>query len=83
MPLELDMRPLSANPEVAIFERLARRLAELERRVAELDRQRFAVPVNAGAPLSGDGATGSLAGDSTNNRLWVKIGGTWKYTALT
>lgn len=36
---------------------------------------------NAGAPTGG--ADGDIVIDTTNSRLYVKIGGTWKYAALT
>jgi hypothetical protein len=77
MPLELELRPMSAE------ERLQKRIGELERQVRDLQRQIFAVPINAGAPAAGDGKSGSLAGDTTNTRLWVKLGSTWRYVTLT
>jgi len=77
MALELDLSTM--DPDM----RREKKIAELERRVKDLERQRFAVPVQAGAPAAGDGGSGSLAGDSTSTRLWVKIGSTWRFVALT
>lgn len=45
------------------------------------------IRVKAGVPADGDYATtprdGTLVVDSANNRLYVRVGGAWKYTALT
>lgn len=40
----------------------------------------------AGAPVDGDFTTaqdGMVVVDTTNNRIYVRIGGVWKYAALT
>lgn len=77
MSLELDLT--TTDP----IQRIMRRQAELEKRIVNLERERFGVPVNAGAPVSTDGSSGSLAGDTTNTRLWVKLGSTWRYVVVT
>lgn len=60
-----------------------RALALLESRVEMLERQLGKVSVQAGAPGAGPAPDGMLAGDSTNNRIWLRVNGVWKYTALT
>ena len=77
MALELDK--FARSPE----QRLLARVAELERRIRDLERASTVMPVIAGAPSSTDGKSGSMSGDSTNIRLWLKIGSTWRYTPLT
>jgi hypothetical protein len=71
-----------ARPAPTTFEgRLLRRITELEARVAAVERgPRFevgtAAPVNAvpdGQPYI----------DSAAPRLWLRAGGTWRYTVLT
>lgn len=54
----------------------------LEARVAVLERQIGRIPVAAGVPSASSGE-GQLAGDTTNTRLWLRIGGVWRYVALT
>lgn len=63
-------------------QRMQQRIAALEGRVRDLERASATMPVNAGAPSSGEGRDGSLAVDQSNTRLWVKISGTWRYVTL-
>jgi hypothetical protein len=42
----------------------------------------FRIPQMAGVP-TGAAVNGSLTIDSTNNRFYVRVGGAWKYAALT
>lgn len=61
--------------------RLWAEIVALRKRVEALERDSFSAPVVAGVPTGGD--NGSLAGDSTNTRLWMKVGGVWRYVTLT
>lgn len=42
---------------------------------------KLTIRLNAGAPTGGD--SGDVVLDTTNSRLYVKVGSTWKYAALT
>lgn len=42
---------------------------------------KLTIRLNAGAPTGGD--SGDVVLDTTNSRLYVKVGATWKYAALT
>jgi hypothetical protein len=52
-----------------------------------LDEWGSVIKTKAGAPTDADFVTtppnGTLAVDTTNNRLYVRVGGTWKYSSLT
>ena len=46
----------------------------------------LAIKTKAGAPVDADFTNpidGMLAVDTTNSRLYVRVGDTWKFTALT
>jgi hypothetical protein len=61
---------------------VAARVRDLERRLAQMDRGGRRTYVATGAPTLAlpDGAESV---DPTTNRLWVRVGGVWRYTALT
>lgn len=61
--------------------RTAERLAELTRRLEVLERSTAIVTAGAGAP--GSAVTSRFYVDETNNRLYVRVAGTFRYTALT
>lgn len=58
------------------------KLAELERRVATLERAHPVIQVLAGAPTTTP-RDGTPAVDSAAVRLWVRVGGVWRFAALT
>jgi hypothetical protein len=62
--------------------RHADRLAELERRVVALERGNPTISVGAGAPSSAP-RDGAPYVDSATPRLYLRVGGTWRYTTLT
>lgn len=45
------------------------------------DSATFNIPKNAGAPTGG--SSGGMVLDTTNSRIYFKVGSTWKYAALT
>lgn len=55
-------------------------IRRLESRVSALERS--PIKVAAGTPTDAV-ADGHLRGDSSANRLWLRVGGTWRYTTLT
>lgn len=59
--------------------RLLARIAELERRVARMERHPE-VPILTTTPTGG--TDGQIVG-STTPRIWLKVNGTWRYSALT
>jgi len=56
-------------------------LRELADRIADLERRPTATQ-GAGAPTHAP-ADGSLHLDDTNNRLYARVGGEWRFAALT
>jgi len=62
--------------------RRADKLSELERRVAALERAHPVMQVLAGAPSSAP-RDGTPAVDSGAVRLWIRVGGVWRFVALT
>jgi hypothetical protein len=77
------MSPARADAPVGFSfeERAARRIRDLEARVASIERGN-PIPLGAGAPTAAS-QDGTLHGDSTNVRLWLRVGGAWRWTALT
>lgn len=71
------VEPQSTSPEV----RLRAQIKALEDRVAAIERG-LPIPIITGAPGAATGQDGSLAGD-TGNKLWLRINGVWRYTAVT
>lgn len=63
-------------------QRTAERLGDLERRLRALENGRPTIQVGAGAPSTSP-RDGTPYGDSTNVRLWLRVGGAWHYTTLT
>lgn len=61
--------------------RVADRLAELERRLARVEAGATIVTAAAGAP--GATVTSKFYVDTTANRLYVRVAGTYRYAALT
>lgn len=64
------------NPEIV----LRARIKQLEARIEALE-VGTSVPVVAASPTGG--RDGSLAGSVSPLRLWIRVNGTWRYTALT
>lgn len=58
------------------------KLAELDRRLSALERAHPVIQVVSGAPTVA-ARDGTAAGDSSANRLWLRLGGTWRFVALT
>lgn len=59
---------------------LADYIRSLEARISALERG--GIIVKAGSPTDTP-ADGHLRGDSSANRLWLRLNGTWRYTTLT
>lgn len=77
MPID-PAAPLAMTPEARTVERLA----DLERRLSELERGTVA-PTSTAAP-AGIGREGYLRGQDTGTgRLWLYVGGAWRFVALT
>lgn len=83
MPTLLEPRP----PDPATI--LAAEIKALKDRIAILEKG-YHVPLANGTPsnytspsATGDGKDGSLAGDKTTKRLYLRIDGVWRYVALT
>lgn len=63
--------------------RQAERLADLERRLQALERGSPAVQTGTGSPSSSP-RDGTLYGrDTGNGQIWLRIGGVWRFVALT
>lgn len=60
---------------------LARNDAALEERIETLERNRPTVQVGNGVPVTSP-RDGTLYVDFTAMRLYVRVGGAWKYTVL-
>lgn len=65
--------------------RTAERLAELERRLARLETGSPAVQAGTAAPTQAvrDGTLYAMDDTLGTRRLWVRIGGAWRYVAVT
>lgn len=70
--------PFPMTPE----SRQASALAGLERRVRALEAGAPTIQVQAGAPTTAP-RDGTPAGDTANTRLWLRLGGVWRYVTLT
>jgi hypothetical protein len=67
---------------LTLEQRLLQDVADLKREVATLKRGGGGVQVTAGTPTVVP-REGALAADSSAVRLWVRVGGAWRYTPLT
>jgi hypothetical protein len=74
------LQPGSPDPNV----RLWAKIAALEQRLAALERAPIAAGIlSTAVPVGAEGAPGALAITTTPARLWIKVGATWRFTALT
>jgi hypothetical protein len=62
--------------------RLQRRIRQLEDRVARMEREDRRAGIDSANPTAAS-AEGTLYGSTSNNRLWLRINGVWRYVALT
>lgn len=62
--------------------RAAERIAELERRLSRLENGAPTIQVGAGAPTLAP-RDGTPYADASTVRLYLRVGGAWRYTTLT
>ena len=62
--------------------RQAERLADLDRRLAALERGAPTIQTGSGAPSTAP-RSGTPYLDEATPRLYLRVGGTWRYTVLT
>lgn len=76
-----EQHPTHAHKQPEVSVRVE--IAALKRRLTALERENR-VPMTTVAAVTGStGRDGSMAGSSDTPRLWLKVAGTWRYTALT
>lgn len=78
MPVPSEHPMERSDPEIA----LRARINYLEKRVEALEKG-IPIPTLAGVPGGALGREGMMAGQTSPTRLWLMVGGTWRYTTLT